>query len=84
MNLESLPLSMGSHEWVADWSLVSLQEVNSEKKSFLMAHKYHGESEPAPVFFLESAQTPGKNRRRSSEDPTTGRERGAEGGRGRL
>jgi hypothetical protein len=38
VNLESFPLSRGSHECVAAWSLVSLQEDNSEKKSFLMAH----------------------------------------------
>ena len=36
-NLESFPLSRGSHEWGAEWSLVSLQ-ADSEKKSFLMAH----------------------------------------------
>lgn len=52
VNLESFPLSRGSHEWVAAWSLVSLQEVNSEKKSFLMAHKYQGKSEPVPFFFV--------------------------------
>ena len=35
--LGELPLSRGSHEWGAEWSLVSLQ-ADSEKKSFLMAH----------------------------------------------
>lgn len=40
-NLESFPLSRGSHEWGAQWSLVSLQ-ADSEKKSFLMAHTTAG------------------------------------------
>jgi hypothetical protein len=48
-NLESFPRSRGSHEWGAEWTLVSLQ-VDSRKKSFLIAHTTPNQS--PSIFFL--------------------------------
>jgi len=81
-NLESFPLSRGSHEWGAEWSLVSLQ-ADSEKKSFLMAHttaKWRTKSEPHLHLFpstnpLKSSPSRGPNhprigkKRRESNSP---------------
>jgi hypothetical protein len=47
--LESFPRSRGSHEWGAEWTLVSLQ-VDSRKKSFLIAHTTPNQS--PSIFFL--------------------------------
>lgn len=74
VNLESFPLSRGSHECVAAWSLVSLQEDNSEKKSFLMAHTRANQSLVVPfcvpseseISSHPGAQIPSK---RSAADP---------------
>jgi hypothetical protein len=53
-NLESFPLSRGSHEWGAQWSLVSLQ-ADSEKKSFLMAHTTAGAQIRTPLYLFLSS-----------------------------
>jgi hypothetical protein len=57
-NLESFPRSRGSHEWGAEWTLVSLQ-VDSRKKSFLIAHTTPNQS--PSIFFLppSNASHPG-------------------------
>ena len=54
--LGELPLSRGSHEWGAEWSLVSLQ-ADSEKKSFLMAHTTAGAQirTPPPLLPLDKS-----------------------------
>lgn len=62
-NLESFPFSRGSHEWGAEWSLVSLQEVNSEKKSFLMLPTYQITQDKSP---LQESQEFNPLRRESS------------------
>jgi hypothetical protein len=70
-NLESFPRSRGSHEWGAEWSLVSLQ-VDSGKKSFLIAHTTPNQS-PSILFLppqippIQARQSSNRTRRAGGE-----------------
>jgi hypothetical protein len=82
-NLESFPRSRGSHEWGAEWSLVSLQ-MDSEKKSFLIAHTTPDQSPfylvPSPQIIKAKNSAAGRRRLWTTRDNLRGadRERGAQ------